>query len=217
MPTEPSSPSSLGAAAGLLASVSGLAVGHLAAGLVAPAASPAVAVAGRMIDLAPTPVKEWAVTTLGGNDKPVLIAGVIVVVLALGALTGALAVRRRWLAWGGPALLSTVAAVAAVAAPASGSWAELPAAVTFGVGVAMLCWLLPRRPIDNPDGAPRALPRRAFLTGTAVAGVVSAAALIGGQWLAGRAGNATHVVLPRPRKPWRRCRAGCRSTGCRRG
>lgn len=198
MPTEPTSPTPRGAVAGVLATVTGLAVGHLIAGVVAPTASPAVAVASRMIDLAPTPVKEWAVSTLGTNDKPVLITGVIVVVLGLGALIGALAVQHRWLLWAGPALLSAIAGAAAVVAPASGSFALLPAAVTFGVGVAMLWWLLPRRPIDDPGGAPRALPRRAFLTGTAVAGVGSAAAVIGGQWFATRASNASSVVLPDP-------------------
>ncbi|MCW3158855.1 molybdopterin-dependent oxidoreductase [Micropruina sonneratiae] len=197
MPTERTPGTSQGPVVGVLATITGLAAGHLIAGLVSPVSSPAVAVAGRMIDLAPTPVKEWAVSTLGTNDKPVLVGGVIVVVLALGALIGALAVRRTWLVWAGPAVLSLIAAVAAVTAPSSGSLALLPAAVTFGVGTAVLWWLLPRRPVDEPQGAPRALPRRAFLTGTAAAGVGSAAAVIGGQWFANRTTAATDVVLPR--------------------
>jgi len=186
--------------AGLLAVVTGLAAGHLVAGLVAPAASPALAVGSRMIDLAPTPVKEWAVATLGNNDKPVLVGGVIVATLVLGLLVGILAARFRWLVWAGPAALSLIAAVAATAAPAAAPLAVLPAVATGLVGWFTLWWFLPREPPADP-GAARALPRRAFLTGTAVAGLGSAAAVVTGQWLANRSQIPSTVTLPRPTQP----------------
>lgn len=200
------------AVAGALAVVTGLAFGHLAAGAVAPSASPALAVGSRAIDLAPTPVKEWAVATLGTNDKPVLVAGVVLVTIALGVLVGVLAGRRRWLIWAGPAVLSLVAAVAAAAAPAAGQLAVVPALVTFAVGTGVLWWLLPR-PISDDGGAPRALPRRAFLTGSAVAGLSGAAALVAGQWLAHGSTARTQVTLPRPGTPLEPLPAGLQVDG----
>ncbi|MFT4217225.1 MAG: molybdopterin-dependent oxidoreductase [Micropruina sp.] len=185
-----------GAIAGVGAVLAGLAAGHLIAGLVAPEASPALAVGSRLVDLAPTPLKDWAVATLGTNDKPVLVAGVVVVALALGAGTGPLAFRHRRLAWMVPALLGLVAGAAAVTAPTATAAAVLPALVAGVAGAVTLSWLLPRRHPDDPTGTPRALPRRAFLTGTAVVGGSSAVALVTGQWFADRSRVATDVTLP---------------------
>ena len=204
------------AIAGVVAAFTGLAAGHLVAGLVSPEASPALAVGSSLIDLAPTPVKEWAVATLGSNDKPVLVAGVVIVTLLLGGLTGWLAVRRRRLIWAGPALLGLIGVTAAVAgspdplatlfalisetssaAGVAGLLAALPSVIAAAASAATLWWFLPR-PRRDSDGAPRALPRRAFLTGTAVAGASGALALLTGQWLAVRSRVATDVVLPAP-------------------
>ena len=203
MPTEsPARPYLRAAIAGVLAVLSGLSVGHLVAGLVAPDASPALAVGSRLIDLTPTPVKEWAVAALGTWDKPVLIGAVVVITLALGAVVGLLALRFRWMIWVGPVALTAIATLAALAAPASGPFAVVPALVTGAVGTLVLWWFM-RNPGENSaePGPVYALPRRAFLTGTAVTGVGSAVALLGGQFLATSRKAPSTVTLPAPSKP----------------
>ena len=200
MPTEsPTRPRAQAGVAGALAVLSGLAAGHLVAGWLDPDASPALAVGSRVIDLTPTPVKEWAVATLGTLDKPFLIGGVLVATLALGVLVGLLAQRRRLLIWVGPLVLTVIAAVAALVAPSAGPLAVVPAVVTGLVGTFTLWWFLrghAKRPQEQ--GAPYALPRRAFLTGTAVAGVGSAAAIVAGQYLSTTQRRPMTVTLPRP-------------------
>ncbi|HOQ52672.1 MAG TPA: molybdopterin-dependent oxidoreductase [Micropruina sp.] len=186
-------------AAGALAVLAGLAAGHLIAALTGPDSSPALAVGSRLIDLTPTPVKEWAVATLGTWDKPVLIGGVVLATLAIGALVGWLASRRRLLIWVGPLVLTVIAAVAASTGPAAGPLAMVPAVVTGGVGTWVLWWFLGRTTIrpDEP-GAPYALPRRAFLSGSAVVGASSAVALVAGQYLGTARQRPAVVTLPRP-------------------
>ncbi len=188
--------------AGLMAVLSGLAAGHLVAGLIAPDASPALAVGSRLIDLTPTPVKEWAVATLGTWDKPVLIGGVVAITLALGAAVGILARRFGWIGWAGPTVLTVVAAVAAIGSPSAGQFAAVPAFVTGAVGILVLRWLLRAagRPAEE-TGAVHALPRRAFLTGTAVTGAGSVIALLGGQFLSTGRRVPTSVTLPPPVQP----------------
>lgn len=80
-------------AVGVLAAASGMAVGHLVAGPLNPAASPVIAVGSAVIDRTPTPLKDWAVRHLGTADKPVLLASVALVTLLLAMAMGLLA---RW-------------------------------------------------------------------------------------------------------------------------
>jgi len=58
---------------GVLATIVGVAAGHLVASLTEPAASPVLAVGSTVIDLTPTPLKEWAIAHFGTNDKTVLV------------------------------------------------------------------------------------------------------------------------------------------------
>ena len=75
------------AVSGVLAAAAGMAVGHLVAAFVNPAASPVLAVGSTVIDATPTPVKEWAVQNFGTADKPILLGSVtLVVVLAAAAI-----------------------------------------------------------------------------------------------------------------------------------
>ena len=71
------------AAYGVLATLLGVAAGHLVASLNDPASSPVLAVGSTVIDLTPTPVKEWAVAQFGTKDKPILIGSVFAGVLVL--------------------------------------------------------------------------------------------------------------------------------------
>ncbi|HEX8781405.1 MAG TPA: oxidoreductase, partial [Nocardioides sp.] len=126
---------------GVLATLAGLGVAHLAAALTVPAASPVLAVGSTVIDLTPTPVKEWAVATFGTADKPILVGSVFLVVLLLAAVAGIVGARRIR---PGVAVLVALAAVAAAAAllrPGAGPLDALPGAVAALVGGAALAWL----------------------------------------------------------------------------
>ncbi len=200
---------------GVLAALAGSAAGHLVAAVTVPASSPVLAVGTEVINLTPTPVKTWAVRTLGSNDKPVLVGSVLVVTLLLAGLAGVLAARRFAV---GAALLTVLVALAGVFAlvqPAAGVLDALPAVVTLVVGVLVLRLLVTRatRTQATPaDRAPEVRPhdathdattdsgpgRRGFLVG---AGVVAAAAVVlgGAGELVGRArSKISDLVLPKP-------------------
>jgi hypothetical protein len=76
------------AGVGVLATLVGMGVGHLVAALLDPAASPVLAVGSMVIDLTPTPVKEWAVAQFGTADKPLLIGSVLLGTLVLAGVAG---------------------------------------------------------------------------------------------------------------------------------
>jgi len=73
---------------GLLAILAALAAGHLVAAFVGLSASPYLAVGNAAIDLTPTWLKDFAVTTFGTNDKLVLLAGMAIVLAATGVAAG---------------------------------------------------------------------------------------------------------------------------------
>jgi DMSO/TMAO reductase YedYZ molybdopterin-dependent catalytic subunit len=154
------------AGAGLLATVAGISFGHLAAALVSPAASPVLAVGSTVIDLTPTPIKEWAVRELGNNDKPVLLASVALGTLLLAGGAGVLV--RRSFALGAALLVGLVALAGALAVtrPAAGPADAVPAIVAGVVGVAVLAFITGRMRAVAPRTDPQpATSRRAAKRG----------------------------------------------------
>jgi DMSO/TMAO reductase YedYZ molybdopterin-dependent catalytic subunit len=136
-----------GALSGLLAAGVALGVAELAAALAGGNASPVIAVGGTLIDAAPVWLKEFAISTFGTNDKPVLLGSVLGVLALLAALAGALAVRRPVVGLVGVGLLGVVGAVTAVGRPASSALAAVPSLVGAVVGgLALLALLSPLRP-----------------------------------------------------------------------
>jgi DMSO/TMAO reductase YedYZ molybdopterin-dependent catalytic subunit len=103
-----------GALCGLLAAGLAMGIAQLIAGLTVPAASPVIDVGSVAINHTPLPVKVWATSTFGTNDKNVLLTGVFVVVFLYAMLVGVLAARR--LAWGfaGLAVFACIGIAAAV-------------------------------------------------------------------------------------------------------
>ena len=84
----------LPAALGVLATLVGMAAGHLVASLLNPAASPVLAVGSTVIDLTPTPVKEWAIAPVRDARTSRSSSGsVLLGTLLLAALAGVLAQR----------------------------------------------------------------------------------------------------------------------------
>ncbi len=199
------------AAGTLLAAAAGVGVGHLVAALVSPSASPVLAVGSTVIDATPTPVKEWAVSTFGTSDKPILIASVSVVTLLLAGAIGLLARSRRSLGLALIAALALLAAAAAGLRPTSQPVDLLPGILTAVVGVLAAQWflgVLDRAGASSADPAAGAGPdRTAHGDGTsgrrtvlaAAAGLGAVAATGGGLGQAfSRTGAAADVVLPAP-------------------
>lgn len=171
------------ARAGVVSALAAMASGHLAASLIAPAASPVLGVASAVVDATPTPVKEWAVSTFGTADKAVLIGSVLIVTAALAAAAGLVA--RRWRSAGlvVVGLLGALAAAAAAARPASTPVDLIPSVLAGIVGIAVLSHLTRRTapprvesPLDHTayaTGAPATPRRRSVLTGAGGIGLAS--------------------------------------------
>lgn len=204
----------------MLAAIAGMAAGHLVAALFNPAASPVLAVGSTVIDLTPTPVKDWAIAHFGTNDKLVLLTSVTVVTVLVAALAGAVARRHRWLGVAFLVILTALAGAAALARPVAGPVDIVPAIVTAAVGIAVLLSLLGLLQMSGRAEGSRpgieavrpnaALPatarpsthdgRRQFLLGAAAVTVGAAAVGVLGQRLAAAADQPTGA-LPKPADP----------------
>lgn len=189
-----SHPRARGALAGLAAAFVGVGAGHLVAALTRPVASPVLAVGTTVINLTPTPVKEWAVRELGTNDKPVLVGSVFAGTLVLAALGGILAAYRFILGAVVLVVLVAASAAAALSTPTAGPLNALPSVVTAAVALAVLALLVRPRAPELPG-------RRRFLVSVAAVTAAGAVAAAAGQWLIARARDISDVVLPRPAQP----------------
>jgi len=202
------------AGAGILAAGAGLAASALVAALFTGLPSPLQSVGNLVIDLAPATVKDFAVETFGTADKPVLVAGIYLVVGAAAAAAGVVGLRRRRLALCVTAALGAVAVVAGavdrtsmVVAPLT----VLPAGVALAVSLGTLGWLLSALDHDGrADTTARLDPhpgddvsadfdRRRFLLAALVTGASVAVAGIGTRLLGGAAAVASRAGVRLPR------------------
>jgi DMSO/TMAO reductase YedYZ molybdopterin-dependent catalytic subunit len=208
--------------AGILAAAVALAVGHLIAGLIAPAASPVLAVGSAMVDLAPQPLKAFAIETFGERDKDALLAGIGVAVVAIAALLGLLTRTRPVLGAAAILVFGLLGAAAATARPISTVAWVLPALIGALAGAVVILLLLralataieardrPAEPgrLADPGPADGRLAdpgpaadgaRRGFLLGATAAGAL--VFLSGGLGVLlgrSRAADVGSVVLPTP-------------------
>ena len=191
---------------GVLATLVGVAAGHLVASLLDPASSPVLAVGSQVIDLTPTPMKEWAIAHFGSNDKRVLIGSVMGGVLVLAAVAGLLARRRFALGAGLQLMLVGVAAATALHRPTAVPGDVVPALAAAVTGVTAL-WLLDRRTaaVDAPVTRglePAAGPSRRGVLVTAGVLAVTAAVLGGaGRRIASYRARLTDIAFPPPAEP----------------
>ena len=181
------------AGAGVLSAVAGLGAAHLVAALLDPASSPVLAVGSTVIDLTPTPVKEWAVARFGTRDKPILVGSVLAGTLVLAATAGLLARRRLWLGLGLLTVLIAVAGIAAASRPTATSADLVPALVAGLVGALALVALT--RPVEVSTGSTSG--RRGVLMAGAFAVLALGTGGLG-QWLIKRRSGPVDVSLPRP-------------------
>lgn len=191
---------------GILAAVVGIAAGHLVAAIIDPASSPVLAIGSTVIDLTPTPVKEWAVAQFGTADKPILVGSVMAGAVVLAAIGGVLARRRFALGAGVLVALVTVAGLAAVLRPTAGPLDAVPALASALTGVGALWWLT--RTADGtaaatPGAHPgdRAVTRRGVLVATGVLTVAAAAMGGVGRWVSSLRADPSDVALPPPTDP----------------
>ena len=150
---------------GLVAAGSALAISELIAGLFLSAPSLVRTIGQRIIDITPAPLEDWAISTFGTNDKLVLVIGIVVVTLAIGAFLGLLARDRPRPAASGFAAFGGVGFVVGLTDPLAGSTLTLVAAVAAAaVGIGVLLGfrsLLQRSPSPAGAGTPVS-PRRIF-------------------------------------------------------
>jgi DMSO/TMAO reductase YedYZ molybdopterin-dependent catalytic subunit len=155
---QPPQPSVLaGAAAGVLAAAVAVGVGQLAAGLGAAQSSPVVAVGQAAIDLTPPPIKDFAISTFGVDDKNALLVGILVILVAFAAVIGILAVRRLALGLAGLAVFACIGLAAALTRPTATAGYVIPTLVGAAAGAFALTRMVrAARGLGSP--AARAVP-----------------------------------------------------------
>jgi DMSO/TMAO reductase YedYZ molybdopterin-dependent catalytic subunit len=113
-----------GAVCGVLAAAVAIGIAQLVAGVSIPNASPVIAVGQVAINLTPLPVKNWAISTFGSNDKNALLTGVVVVVFLYSIVVGVVAMRRLSYGFFGLAIFAVIGLAAALTRPnATAGWA----------------------------------------------------------------------------------------------
>ncbi|HYN30579.1 MAG TPA: molybdopterin-dependent oxidoreductase [Dermatophilaceae bacterium] len=207
-----------GALCGVVAGAVVLGVATLVAALmdrsgrVGGTASPLVAVGSAFVDRTPRWLKEAAVSAFGTADKVALWVGMALVLTALAALVGIVAVRALR---GGLLLLAALGAVACAAVltrPGSQPTDALATLVGVVAGTAALAWLVRRARRAGAAGSavsPRAwgppLERRDLVLGYAGLTAMAVAAAAAGQALGGRArsvaASRAAVRLPAVARP----------------
>lgn len=189
---------------GVVAAGAALAVSELVASLSPSAPSLVRTIGQRVIDVTPVPVVDWAIAMFGTNDKLVLVIGIVIVSLGIGALLGLLSRDRPGMAAAGFAVFGAVGFVAGLTDPLAGAALTLVAALAaagLGVGVLLtLRSLLVDATAPGSGAVVRAGSRRAFLVASAATAVVSVFEVFLGRYLGSRTQSAAvgrqQVTLP---------------------
>jgi DMSO/TMAO reductase YedYZ molybdopterin-dependent catalytic subunit len=116
-------------------------VGQLVAGLTGSVGSPVIAVGEASIDLTPPPVKDFAISTFGSNDKTALLTGILVLLAVFAAVIGVLAVRRFRYGVVGLGIFTAVGLISALTRPTASAADVLPSLVGGAAGL-LAMWRL---------------------------------------------------------------------------
>src|SRR5215468_6940755 len=123
-----------GVATGLITAFVAIGVAQLVAGFTGPQFAPVVAVGGAAIDNAPPPLKNFAISAFGANDKRVLVAGILVVLAVFAALIGVAALHRLAYGLAGLAVFTLIGLLAALTRPDSSAIDVLPVLLGAAAG-----------------------------------------------------------------------------------
>lgn len=181
---------------GVLATLVGIGLAHLAASLTDPASSPVLAVGSAVIDLTPTPMKEWAIRTFGSADKIILVGSVMAGVLVLAAVAGILAKRRFAVGAGLLVVLVGIAAVAVLTRPEVGVVDLLPSVVA-----AVVAPLALRLLARTEEKAATGEGRRAVLLTMLAVGATAAVGGAAGKLVSSLRLRPEDIDLPTPAEP----------------
>ena len=135
------------ALAGAVAGLSGIAVSHAVTNALNARATPIQAVAEVVIAKTPGPVAESLIQVVGRKDKPILVAGVTLGIIALGALAGVLSQRSRMAANLVFLLMGAVALAALMSRPGFTSTSILPLAAGVVTWLVVLAFLVDAAPV----------------------------------------------------------------------
>ena len=119
-----------------------LGVGQLVSGLSARQGSPAVVVGQAAIDLAPPPVKNFAISAFGANDKTALVSGILVALAIFAALIGVVAMRRLAYGYAGLVVFTAIGLAAALSRPNATFGYAVPTILGAAVGAFALSRLI---------------------------------------------------------------------------
>ncbi|MGH3445780.1 MAG: molybdopterin-dependent oxidoreductase, partial [Nocardioidaceae bacterium] len=133
------------ALAGVVTAGAGIAVSLAVTNLLHARANPIQAVAETIIEITPGSVAESLIQAVGKNDKRLLVTGVTVVILLLGALAGLLSGRRRWPGALVFVAMSVIALAAEVSRPEFAAASLIPLAAGLATWLLVLPWLIPDR------------------------------------------------------------------------
>ena len=173
------------ALSGLLAAAVALAVSEVVAGLLSGAPSLVLSVGARVVDTVPGPVERQAIDLLGTADKPVLLAGILLLSAACGALLGVLATRRFLAGAAGLVAFAVLGGAAALADPQAGAVPVLVVVQAGAVAGVLALWALLRaaRVPAVPATVAGGMDRRGFLRAAVAAAALAAAGGLAGQLL----------------------------------
>jgi DMSO/TMAO reductase YedYZ molybdopterin-dependent catalytic subunit len=123
-----------GVATGLITACVAMGVAQLIAGITGPQFSPVVAVGGVAIDSTPAPVKNFAISTFGSNDKRVLVTGILVVLAVFAAVIGVAALHRLRYGLAGLAVFTLIGLLAVGTRPNASAIDALPILIGAAAG-----------------------------------------------------------------------------------
>jgi DMSO/TMAO reductase YedYZ molybdopterin-dependent catalytic subunit len=131
-----------GALSGLLAGAVAVGVGQLVASFGPQNGAPLIAVGDASIGLAPSAVKNFAISEFGSHDKTVLLIGIGVVLAIFAAVIGALGARRPAYGLAGLGIFAAIGLAAAGTRPGADAGYYVPTLVGAAAGAVTLILLL---------------------------------------------------------------------------
>jgi DMSO/TMAO reductase YedYZ molybdopterin-dependent catalytic subunit len=174
----------LGWLIGVLSAAVAVGVGELAAVFYRTAAAPVIAVGNGIIVLTPESWKRPAITSVGSNDKPLLILGILLALAILGAAIGALAVNNIWAGLVGVTVLGGFGVFCALIAKGSRATDVVPTIVgtlAAAAALVLLVRLAQRWAAGEPARTQATTDRRTFVLGAVATAALAAAAGFGGR------------------------------------